>query len=457
MNFNYGHFEFFWELLIKSLEDSNLSKERKRVLLISPWIVDLPLHSANIDSGMISMLLGVDDAYNLQNLSDVLELMQKIGFKVDIVTLDSADKRLPKQNRVWLNREEQFVKKLQSKGISVWKKIGLHAKMYVFPHGSLTGSVNLTRQGFFANAENITHCRLEEGEAYRSVVINANAHYQGAIDYFDDHSESPSRLVLPEELERPPDENVKLEKAKSYPEDEKEYIRAPEIPLGKIDRHGSHEISRKERAALLEHIQAFEEELRILVLELYKQEANRMTVWANRKRNGEIDSKPRSIWPRLLIINSGGESLYERAKKQIFEFTSPPYTAADFPDGRLPDQNMLSHQMVLTYGTTLGDLRTCLIGDTTHMFHDFEGTNLQDKSLNCFTSSLLGEKGMSDENVRYFWRRLFDSDEAFAHINFARNQLSHSKPLARTRAILCQEGLLLFEERLMKRFNKYIE
>ena len=86
---------------------------------------------------------------------------------------------------------------------------------------------------------------------------------------------------------------------------------------------------------------------------------------------------------------------------------------------------------VMTYGTTLGDIRTCIVGNTTNMFHDFEGTNLQDKSLNCFTNAMLGQK-MDDEDVRRFWHRLFGPDEAFAHINFARNELVHHHPLPHT-------------------------
>ena len=56
----------------------------------------------------------------------------------------------------------------------------------------------------------------------------------------------------------------------------------------------------------------------------------------------------------------------------MFEFKSPPYEPEDFPTGVVPDPEVLSPRTVMTYGTTLGDIRTCIVGNTTNMFHDFE-------------------------------------------------------------------------------------
>ena len=454
-NFNHGHAAFFWDLLIQALEDDGLESERKRILLISPWIVDLPIRTSNMDSSVFSMLLGGRKKRGLQNLSDVLEAMQDIGFQIDVVTLDSATKGLPKNDRRWLQREEEFVKKLMSKGIAVWKKMGLHAKMYLFPHGALTGSVNLTRQGFFANAENITHCIIDDREEYESVVINADAQLRGSIHYFDRSGPRPERLVLPPEQVDEPTGEYNVDAANQNPVDADDYVHPPLIPLGHISNIGEHYIDKNEKRALLDHLEAFEEEMRRLVLILYKQEANRMREWAERRKRGEIPKKPSAIWPKLLIVNQNQESLYERARRQMFEFKSPPYEPEDFPTGVVPDPEVLSPRTVMTYGTTLGDIRTCIVGNTTNMFHDFEGTNLQDKSLNCFTNAMLGQK-MDDEDVRRFWHRLFGPEEAFAHINFARNELVHHHPLPRHRAIKCQTALLEFERRLFKHFDEYL-
>ena len=153
-NFNYGHSELFWELLIQAIEDESLEEENRRILIISPWIRDIPISSSNLSADDFRSLIGVSSNYRISMLSDVLHAIKEIGFMVDIVTLDSADKRLPKDSRYWLKREAEFIDSLEEKGVNVWKKIGLHAKMYIFPHGCLTGSTNCTNQGMFSNAMN---------------------------------------------------------------------------------------------------------------------------------------------------------------------------------------------------------------------------------------------------------------------------------------------------------------
>jgi len=105
----------------------------------------------------------------------------------------------------------------------------------------------------------------------------------------------------------------------------------------------------------------------------------------------------------------------------------------------------------------MSNLKTCLVGDTNNLFHDFANTNLIDQSLKCFTRAVTGNRKMKDEDVRFFWLRLFAEDEAFSHIAFARNELFHSKPLARSRAIKCQNALQIFENRLMRKFADYLE
>ena len=95
-----------------------------------------------------------------------------------------------------------------------------------------------------------------------------------------------------------------------------------------------------------------------------------MTTWAKKKKQGEIPEKPHKIWTRLLMVDKE-QSLYETAVNQMFVNKSPPYEPEDFHDMRLPDKNDLDPHTILTYGTTISHLRTCLVGDTNNPFHDF--------------------------------------------------------------------------------------
>jgi hypothetical protein len=468
-NFNYGHSNLFWELLIQAIEDESLEESRKRIVLISPWIRDIPLSTSNLTAEDFRNLLGVGSSFRMMTLTDVLFAMKQLNFEIDIVTLDSEDKRLPKNSRYWLKQESEFVKSLQQKEINVWKKIGLHAKMYIFPHGTLTGSTNLTPSGMFSNSENMTMKSIDERSDYDSYVINAGAILAGSQTYFSDRTVRPKRLEIPsEEIPAPREDKILEEIETSHPkevDDQDHYLHSPGIALGDFKNTGSHYLEPHEVMHLNSHIQSFEQELRRIIIYFYRSEANVMKVWSAKKKRGEISNQPRSIWPRLLAVGiktvnedeTEGISLYDKAEEQIFVKKTPPYEAEDFHDFKLPDRENLDAHTILTYGTTISDLRTCLIGDTSNLFHDFEKTNLLDQSLKCFTSNLTGIRGMADEDVRFFWKRLFDIDEAFSHIAFARNELFHSKPLARSRAMKCQTGLQLFEKRLMKRFSDFVE
>ena len=79
-NFNYGHSELFWELLIQAIEDESLEEENRRILIISPWIRDIPISSSNLSADDFRSLIGVSSNYRISMLSDVLHAIKEIGF-----------------------------------------------------------------------------------------------------------------------------------------------------------------------------------------------------------------------------------------------------------------------------------------------------------------------------------------------------------------------------------------
>lgn len=464
-NYNYGHIDIFWDLIIQALEDNKLTDENKFITIISPWIRNLSLSTSSYSTSNWRSLLRSERSVRMNSLSDVLGAMVKLGFQVNIIVLDSNDKNLPQNSRKWLRLESEFVSDLESCGVEVWKKIGEHAKMYAFPHGVFTGSTNCTNQGMLGNLENMTLYTQSDGENFIEAQNNARAIANGCVPYFDVLvNDIPQRLHIPyEEVPVPDESKVIDDNIQPNPEDvnnKDNYLHSPGIALGHFKNSAEDfgfYLNDFETICLSGHILSLEKELRRIIVDFYQSEGNRMKGWKQKKIDKNLQGQLRNLWTRLLVVNDEGQTLYEKAEKQIFELKNPPYQPEDFPNFKIPDRDELTPDTILTYGTYLSDLRTCIFGNTNKEFYDFDDVYLIDESLKVYTSKITGNKGMPEESAKYFWRRLFGVDEAFYHIAFARNELLHSKPLARSRAMKCQEGLLVFEKRLMRKFAEYLE
>ena len=204
-NFSYGHSHVFWDFIFRSIEDSDeLDDNEKVITIISPWLRDISVGSSNIPAEDLRDYLG---GYRgqLSKLSDVLIAMKnELGFQINILTLDSTDTVLPKSERTWLDLEATMIEKLvgldrDNPNINVMKQLGVHAKMYVFPSGALTGSVNLTNAGLFLNGENLTRTDRDlDHQGYRQICINAQAQLQGAVSYYSGSRVDNLVHIIPE-------------------------------------------------------------------------------------------------------------------------------------------------------------------------------------------------------------------------------------------------------------------
>ena len=158
-SYNFGHVYQFWDRLIHAAQSvESIPEHLRRIVIISPWITDLPSKNSGLNSHEWESILNCHGSRYLF-LSDILLAMVDIGFQVQILTLDSEDKSLPKQDRNHLRREADFVKRLTrnsaGNGVQVLKKWSIHSKIYAFPSGIYSGSANKTNRGMFGNAENM--------------------------------------------------------------------------------------------------------------------------------------------------------------------------------------------------------------------------------------------------------------------------------------------------------------
>jgi hypothetical protein len=289
-NFSFGHSNLFWHYLFRTLDEvDEIPIEDRKVTLISPWFRDIPLSSSNLPTEDLRDLL---DGYSgtLSKLSDVLIAMKyQHEFTVNIITLDSRDVLLPKSERSWLDLEFTMMNKLIGNDrvnpiIPVLKQLGTHAKMYIFPIASLTGSLNSTYAGLFLNGENLTLTVKDKNpEIYRQICINGQAKLDGAVPYFDESREYSRPNIIPNEplFDHPLSDNDQPETSnfadpKQNPE---AYIIPPGIRLGDIPNNGPSKLSTDEKFELHKWTSLFEEQLRSIILQYYQDFSNRMHSW----------------------------------------------------------------------------------------------------------------------------------------------------------------------------------
>ena len=144
-----------WELLLTTLYLSNREKiENGRVTLISPWISDVHYESYALPLPIrdeVSSEIG----RNLNSLSSVLIALAKSDVEVTLIThsLRGAWKR--EWNQKSKDRERTFLSKLKREGIQILTHDHNHAKLISTPLGTLSGSANITENGFYKNQESM--------------------------------------------------------------------------------------------------------------------------------------------------------------------------------------------------------------------------------------------------------------------------------------------------------------
>ena len=482
-NFSHGHSDVFWSLVIQSIEDAEtLGPEDRKIYLISPWMRDLDLTTSGLPTEDWREIL---DAYEgpLSRLSDVLVAMKKkLNYQIIVLTLDSADKLLPKTDRFWLGQEHTMVQRLVGSSndnpiITVQKKSGVHTKKYVFPSAVLHGSVNLTNAGMFLNGENLNLTRKDQ-DGYGQIVINAAASIAGSAPYFEhtgDYWKPEFGDLISDSADLSDSPIPELENSEyKHPDPQKTpeaYAHAPNSALGGIPNTGSKFITEKELIALFLWTRQFEIELRSLIQTYYGNFAGNMVTWVELLEQGDIESNDignhlKENWHHHLQVQHPGGimSFHDSAGKRLTQ-TNQNTKPGDFEEGELPSLENLTPSLALRYGTALKDLWMCIFGNTNKPLHDYGGTYLMDESLKLFTFNALGlipsssrvsnrNKESNESDVQKFWIKL---EDAFDAIYWIRNKgLAHPNEIPRERAIACQTGLKLFHQRVLDPFAIYI-
>lgn len=443
-SFNFGHSKLFWEEILFAIGIfEELNEHERSISLVSPWIRDLSLSSSNMSSDEWGEALGMPNKV-FSNLSDVLIALSIYGFKITILTLDSEDKALPKQDRNHLAKEERFVKKLTSSSnsahIKVMKKFGIHNKLYCFPGAVLVGSVNMTHRGMLGNSESLELISREKNQSeYLDNILNLNSLLSGSVDY------GLGTLVRidDEEFERIYDEINQIELNQAREDQGRIFSMGVEIPSN--DEDDDRFLTNAERDRMNADTKAFENELRSFVLAYYRSYGHEIKSWE------DSGVKPQKHWHKLLYMDAK-KTLHDKAADVLRKKKLRP---KDLGGAKLPDLKNLNADTTVFKGTTLGDLRTALLGRITDEIlplEDYANNDLADRGIIRLTGDI--RKVKSDrQQSQFFWSKYFGAtDTAFDYVYWVRNELAHHGEISLERANEALYGMETIRRAIFKPF-----
>jgi hypothetical protein len=458
--YNFGHASLFWNEIIYALDTlEDIPEERRVVSLISPWIRDLSLTASNLSSDDWADLFDMPGRL-FANLSDVLVALAEIGFTVTVLTLDAEDKALSKQNTPGLLKEETFVRKLTLKhrdNLKVLKKFGIHNKLFCFPYSVLMGSVNMTHRGMLGNSESLSKISFEnDKEGFLKQLTNAHALLDGSVDYALGsvvRFEPPSMKIFGIEG---PDEGYEdyfvdsdfVQLPPGFLKEFRELLEKYDMVddrLFKVGLEPSIEAVNERKFLnpfevffIYTELCAFEKEFRYFVLNYYKQYANMVAAWK------DFEIKPLAQnWHKLVHVNGRKEpiSMHDKAKNTVRQ---RKLVSSDISSGIIPDLDNLSPDEAIVIGSTLGDLRSVLIGNPSSRplkLIDLNKSDLFELALGMFTGRLTG-KDLTRKETAEFWSKLLaGGDTPYTDIQWARNALAHPNEISLERAIKAKEGM----------------
>ena len=148
-----------WQLLLSTLYSFSyelpLNENDRRIQLVSPWISDVE-NRHNRLSLPIRETIANEVGKDLSNLGQVLIALVEAGARVELLThpLDGDWKK--DKSAAYKQRERTFVKLLSKNGVNVRFHRSNHSKSITTPIGVLSGSANITDNGFYNNTERMT-------------------------------------------------------------------------------------------------------------------------------------------------------------------------------------------------------------------------------------------------------------------------------------------------------------
>lgn len=163
---NSGFHKIVWEFLLSCLQvrinGGHIEENQRQIIVASPWISDLSNTNLILNTPLYHGVQ-VNVRRRLSSLSNVLITLVEEGFEVVVVTSRPG---CSKWKSDWEGKSVERDRNLQDlwsrKGLNVIHDPKSHVKSISTPVGVISGSANLTDNGFFRNTEHMMVTELNE-------------------------------------------------------------------------------------------------------------------------------------------------------------------------------------------------------------------------------------------------------------------------------------------------------
>ena len=177
-----NHSQIVWNVLLKTLfyfkKGGVLDEEDKTIIITSPWIKDLENRNFKL-SLPIQQVVSNEVGRDLRHLGEVLKVLADSGAKVCVMTapLDSSWKK--DKGAVYKQKEAKLLDSLSRRGVDVRLHDKNHSKSISTPIAVISGSANITDNGFYIFTETMDITNRKEESFHQKRMVVSDVWYEG--------------------------------------------------------------------------------------------------------------------------------------------------------------------------------------------------------------------------------------------------------------------------------------
>ena len=177
-----NHSTLVWTVLLKTLyyfkKMGVPDEEDSQIIITSPWIKDLEHRSFKL-SLPLQQVVSNEVGRDLRHLGEVLKVLADSGAKVCLMTapLDSSWKK--DKGDVYKRKEAKLLDELSSRGVDVRLHDKNHSKNISTPIAVISGSANITDNGFYVFTETMDITNRKEESFHQKRMVVSDVWFEG--------------------------------------------------------------------------------------------------------------------------------------------------------------------------------------------------------------------------------------------------------------------------------------